>query len=131
MDRSNAVPIDDHDRIPVKPGVYVVFSDTTVGSLPWDPVSGPAYVGKGEDGLRRRMRKEHSGDTGRSTLRRTLGALLRTELDLKARPRPSKGPPKPIDYTNYTFEPDGDLRLSEWMAEHQAARWLPSPRNPC
>ncbi|MGZ8753935.1 MAG: GIY-YIG nuclease family protein [Acidimicrobiia bacterium] len=118
MDRTAAIPIDDYNLIPSERGVYIVFSDAPIGTLPWDPASGPAYVGKADDGLRRRIEKEHGGDTGRSTLRRSLGALLVEELGLQARPRPSKGPAKPINYTNYTFEPDGDMRLTEWMAEH-------------
>ncbi len=57
-------------------------------------------------------------DTGRSTLRRTLGALLKEELALMAKPRPSRGEPKAINFTNYDFEPDSNTRLSEWMSRN-------------
>jgi hypothetical protein len=118
VDRTAAIPIDRYGDIPKKPGVYMVFSDTTFDALPWDPMSGPAYVGKAEDGLRRRLKKEHGGDTGRSTLRRSLGCLLINELDLRPRPRPSKKAPKPVNYANFTFGPGGENRLTEWMSRH-------------
>jgi hypothetical protein len=57
-------------------------------------------------------------DTGRSTLRRSLAGLLNDELRLVARCRPTLGEPKPIDFTNFSLEPDGDGRLSDWMAAH-------------
>ena len=116
--RARSVPIDSTDRIPLDPGLYVVYSDTEVTGLTWNPVSGALYVGKADDGLRRRIGKEHGGDTGRSTLRRSLAALLKDDLQLIARCRPTRGKPKPIDFTNFSLEPDGDRRLSDWMATH-------------
>jgi hypothetical protein len=92
--------------------------------LAWDPTAGAAYVGKAQDGFRRRLLREHSGDTGRSTLRRTLGALLKDELELRARPRASRGEPKPINFTNYDFDPDGNARLSDWMSANLEVEYL-------
>lgn len=105
-------------EFPKDPGVYLVYTDTRIGSLNWNPSSGAAYIGKADNGLRRRLEREHHGDTGRSTLRRTLGALLKDELHLVARARRSKSEPKAINFTNYEFEPDGDGRLTQWIGDH-------------
>lgn len=103
---------------PKEPGFYLVYSDARIGWLNWNPAAGVAYVGKADDGLRRRIEKEHNGDTGRSTLRRTLGAILKDNLGLIARPRPGRNEPKQINFTNYDFEPEGDQRLTDWIGEH-------------
>ena len=57
----------------------------------------------------------------------TLGALLKEELNLVARPRPGKGEPKSINFTNYSFEPDGDKRLTEWMTAHLTVDPITTP----
>ena len=75
-------------------------------------------MGKADDGLRRRIGKEHGGDTGRSTLRRSIAGLLKDDLRLVARCRPTRGEPKPIDFTHFSLEPDDDGWLSDWMAAH-------------
>lgn len=106
------------DAVAEEPGIYLVYANRRIGWLNWDPRSGVAYVGKADDGLRRRLVKEHAGDTGRSTLRRSLGSILKTELELVARPRPSRGEPKRINFINFNFEPDGNDRLNVWMGEH-------------
>ena len=124
--------VEEMDRIPFRlagsspapAGVYVMYSQSPIGDLAWDPTAGAAYVGKAQDGLRRRLLREHSGDTGRSTLRRTLGALLKDELALRAWPRASRGEPKPINFTNYDFDPDGNARLSDWMSANLEVEYL-------
>lgn len=105
-DRGAATPIDAFDRMPYDPGLYIVYSDTHLPGLEWDPLTGPLYVGKADDGLRRRLEKEHGGDTGRSTLRRSLAGLLNDELELVARVRPTRGEPKDIDFYNFALESD-------------------------
>jgi hypothetical protein len=57
-----------------------------------------------------------STSTGRSTLRRSIGALLRGQLSLKATPR-APGPSE-TNVRNYRFDPDGEARLTDWMCEH-------------
>lgn len=111
----NRTRIDETENLPTERGFYLVYADGPIGWMAVDSTSDPVYVGKADDGLRRRIEREHGGDTGRSTLRRSLGALLKEELDLVARPRPGKGELKSINFTNYSFEPDGDKRLTEWM----------------
>ena len=103
------------DQIPTEPGVYLVYSDSPIGVLRHQPGDRPVYVGKADDGLRRRLQKEHHGDTGRSTLRRSLAALLKDELRLHCIPRPTQGDYKPINFTNYSLEPESDSALTDWM----------------
>lgn len=105
-------------EIPSDPGLYLLYCDAPISALDWNPTVGPAYVGKAEHGLRSRISRDHFGDTGRSTLRRSYGALLKEELGLKAFPRPVAGPPAPVDFTNYTFARPGDDHLTEWMLTH-------------
>ncbi|MGW3547006.1 GIY-YIG nuclease family protein [Janibacter hoylei] len=52
-------------------------------------VDAPLYIGKAERSLVSRDLQTHftSGKTGQSSLRRSLAALLRVELDLTAQPR--------------------------------------------
>lgn len=75
----------------------------------------PLYVGKSEDDLAGRDVRDHfSGGSGGSTVRRSLAALLREELGLRACPR---NPDRPSHFANYGLEPPSELRLSQWMAE--------------
>jgi len=54
--------------------------------------------------------------TGFSTLRRSLGAVLKNELKLKAIPRAAGTSSSNV--TNYSFADDGNTRLTTWMCEH-------------
>lgn len=112
------IPFANAESLPSSPGFYLVYSVVRLAWLNWDPSSGVAYIGGAEHDLRSRAVRVHSGDTGRSTLRRTLGALLKEELALVAMPRRSRGKPQPIHFRNYDFEPDGNARLNEWMRRH-------------
>jgi hypothetical protein len=49
-------------------------------------------------------------------VRRSVGALLKDELLLAARPR-GTGTSK-TNYTNYRFDEEGERRLTDWMREH-------------
>jgi len=75
----------------------------------------PLYVGKSEDDLAGRDVRDHfSGPSGGSTVRRSLAALLREDLGLKACPR---NPDRPGYFANYGLETQSELRLSHWMSE--------------
>lgn len=129
--RAVALPFGEYQRLPDEPGIYLVFCDTPLKVLNWSPSPTPCYVGKAEDSVRRRFAKEHLADTGRSTLRRSYGSLLKEELELVAMPRPGKEAPKPINFTNYTFARASDGRLTDWMGTHLtvAARTATQPRD--
>jgi hypothetical protein len=75
----------------------------------------PLYVGKSEDNLAGRDVGDHfTGPSGGSTVRRSLAALLREDLGLKACPR---NPDRPGYFANYGLEPQSELWLSQWMTE--------------
>lgn len=103
---------------PAAPGVYAWFVDDPV-ALPTLPNQGadPIYIGMSSN-LAVREFDTHfkSGQTGFSTLRRSLGALLKTELALIARPR-GTGASK-TNYTCYRFDERGEDLLTRWMHEH-------------
>jgi len=71
------------------------------------------YIGKTEKSQRSRDAQTHfkSGRTGSSTLRRSLGAILRKELNLKPIPR-SYGEERMRDYK---FIQESEVKLTEWM----------------
>jgi hypothetical protein len=112
---------------PNSPGIYTVWAATeralTELDLPGastEPslMQRPLYVGKETKSIRRRLSKHFSsGDTGHSTLRRTLGSLL----DLESRPRHTT-----IEYptekqlrtlvTNFDLTEADDDRLTRWMS---------------
>ena len=72
------------------------------------------YVGA-TNNLRRRIFDEHfkTGASGKSATRRSLGAILKPFLDLRAVPRPGRSGHK--DCVNYMFEGCGEDRLTTWM----------------
>jgi hypothetical protein len=127
------------ERCPDRPGLYAVYGTrvawTELGVLPSYPDT-PSYVGKAEDSLVRRDMCTHftTGKTGSWTLPRSLAALLRNELDLRAIPRNGdtrslsqpdvRVCPKPIDPIQ---EPIRDL-LS---APEPPCRWAPGAYTGC
>ena len=94
---------------------------------------GPLYVGKSEDSVRARVFDTHLtvGETGRSTVRRTLAALL----GLRGIPRPTKlaNPTRKqmLQLTaNFALGEEDDIWLSAWMAENLAIRGIGSAHRP-
>lgn len=115
--------------VPAAPGLYGFHGDGPVWrqlGLGSPPDGRPLYVGKSESSLAARDVRTHfaAGRTGSSTLRRTLAALLVDQLGLVACPR---NPAKPGHFPNFGLEPEGDERLSRWMAEHLRLAVWPSP----
>ena len=97
-------------------GLYALFL-TDVSLLPLLAV-GPSsllYVGMTASSLdvRNHFKHQHSGF---STVRRSLGALLKGELQLEAIPR-APGPSK-TNTMNYRFAENGEKRLTDWMVHH-------------
>ena len=91
------------------PGVYEIFvMDRTCLSGMDVGADRRIYIGKSL----KLMCRGHfdSENTGWSTLRRSLGAMLKEELGLEARPRRTD-----MDCTNYQFDADGEGRLTMWM----------------
>jgi hypothetical protein len=80
------------------------------GSLWGEPEPPIIYIGRiGKDSAR-----HWRDDTGKSTVRRSLAAMLANTLSLQA--VPSSDDPNDNDrYTNYRLTADSENRLSEWM----------------
>ena len=108
----------DHVDYPKQPGIYgFVLADTsTLGQF--GQGGQLLYIGISKDSLHCRDFNQHfkSGQSGRSTLRRSLGAVLRDKLKLKAIPRGGTNDTKRFD--NYKFTADGEEKLTEWMLQN-------------
>lgn len=103
---------------PAAAGVYAYFlASGAVLPRISKPGGGPVYVGVSSN-LAEREFDTHfaAGKTGFSTLRRSIGAILKEQLSLRAQPRGSDA--SRTNYTNYRFDDAGEIRLSEWMHAH-------------
>lgn len=113
------------------PGLYAVYGDEKVWlalGLGAPPDGRPLYVGKAQDDLVARDLKQHfaSGQTGRSTLRRTLASLLRIELDLTPQPRGTHPLDSTARATLFKLETEGEARLTRWMKENLKLAFWPA-----
>lgn len=102
-------------------GVYVLWMDTLgfkqLGVRPGLGGTGYAGVAAGSGGLRKRFVEEwRPPNSGRSSPRRTIGALLRAQLDLVPCPRHDKDSERAARY--YVFAGDGEERLTMWIDVH-------------
>ena len=95
------------------PGLYALFlnSGGFLGVI-LPAADGLLYVGMTDSSLEARNHFKHKS-SGFSTLRRSLGAILRADLGLVPIPR-SPGSTR----AHFKFDEDGEQRLSEWMAAH-------------
>lgn len=121
---------------PQGPGLYAVYGSAAVWqtlTLGAPPDDRPLYVGKAERSLASRDVGTHFGFaagggnsiTGSSTLRRTLSALLRSELGFRGRYR---NPARPQKSANFGLSADHDALLSTWMRENLLATYWEMPR---
>jgi len=104
-------------------GVYALWLDEEAyrrwGLEPG--LGGIAYVGvgAGEGGIARRFEEEwRPENSGRSTPRRTLGALLLDELGLQPMPRPTRTAAQNPTY--FCFAYSGEWDLTDWIEAHAA-----------
>jgi len=115
------------DAVPSRPGLYAIYGDDlAIQALALGHANSPLYVGKAERSLVGRDLRTHfaTGKTGSSTLRRTLAALLRDDLGLRAVPRNLA---RPDGSANYSVDAEGDQRLTDWMtARLRLAVWAGS-----
>lgn len=117
----------DGEGLPSSPGLYaIVAQDPNVvqTELRLDASASAGdvlYIGKAEDSLRKRLAGKHfaDGGTARSTLRRTLAALLVDHLDLEPVSAPSAG--------RFTLTPESGQQLTAWMSRHLAVRVWAAP----
>ncbi len=83
------------------------------------PAGGVIFLGLSENALDGRNHLTHA-HSGFSTLRRSLGAILKEQLQLECQRRAPGDSP---DF--YRFQDDGEERLTKWMADHLAFTVLP------
>lgn len=115
-----------HQNYPVKAGMYALFLLPRAELPNFAQLEKLIYIGIAKDSLRKRDFPQHfkSGQSGRSTLRRSLGAVLKEQLRLAAIPRGGEGDKKRFD--NYKFTDYGEALLTSWMEENlEIGYWVP------
>jgi len=70
--------------------------------------------------LRSRIRQHYRSNASGSTLRLTLGCLLGDQLQIRLRPVGTRN--------RLTFGPEGEKKLSDWMAANALVCWVEHPR---
>jgi hypothetical protein len=101
-----------------KSGIYAIFHKN-IKDLIEDATNdfGIVYIGQSSNLAQREFETHfNSGSSGFSTLRRTIGALLKDELKLKAIPR-STGD-SDTNWRNYKFTSDGEDKITKWMKDN-------------
>lgn len=112
---------------PRRAGLYAFYGDDKAwADLELTPAfsNQPLYVGKAEKSLNGRDVGTHfaSGKTGSSTVRRSLAALLMSDLNLDPVPRNVS---RPDGSANFALAPERDARLSQWMEDRLSlATWV-------
>lgn len=114
---------------PPLPGVYAFFLRDGA-ALPGVQCASDAFLYIGlSSNLAQREFDTHfqAGQSGFSTLRRSLGALLMDELNLHPQPRGTGA--SDTNYRNYRFDDAGEQSLSTWMRENVnvAVQAVPDP----
>jgi len=106
------------DSLPDMQGIYAFYVDSTTDLGKFGAPGQLIYVGLSEKSLNSRDTKSHlqSGQTGWSTFRRSLGAILKTKLNLIAQKRDIN--PKKLRADKYKFDEVGELRLTKWMRQN-------------
>lgn len=108
-----------------RPGVYVItYTGHELGGSIWEePKPTIVYVGhNGTDSYR-----HWDDNTGISTVRRSLAAMLSLKLDLI--PIANTDDPEGKDrYTNYRLNEESEAKLSAWMHENLRVAFLDLPK---
>lgn len=104
--------------LPESAGIYAFYlrAGCSIGAITAN-ADGLLYVGRTKTSLLQRDAGTHfkTGRTPSSTLRRSIGAILKAELGLTALPRGAARSKK--DSTHYKFTDDGEQRLTAWMMD--------------
>lgn len=111
---------------PHRPGLYAISASAQgLATISFEGAS-IIYVGKSERSLASRDLGQHfaDGQTGRSTLRRSLAALITDEIVIHPRPR---NPLKPADFDRYALDEKSDRLLTIWMREHLRLAFWAAP----
>lgn len=119
-----AQPMDEqvYRRFGAETGVYIIaYTGHELGGSLWeDPKPMAVYVGhNGADSHR-----HWDDDTGISTVRRSLAAMLAAKLELVPIAK-SEDPQDKDRFTNYKLTPNSEIRLSQWMRDNLRVAFLP------
>ena len=110
--------VKDLNNLPDEQGIYAFYVDKTTDLGKFGKPEQIIYVGLSEKNLNSRDTETHlkSGQTGWSTLRRSIGAILKTKLKLTAQKRDIN--PKKLRADKYKFDEKGEIKLTEWMIKN-------------
>lgn len=113
--KQTAKPISEHSAYSEFPGIYTFLLNDKSSLKEFGQPNGVLYVGIAKDSLADRDLGDHfnSNSTGRSTLRRSLGAILKDNFNLKVFSR--NGTCKKREILNFVFNISGDKQLTDWM----------------
>ena len=104
------------NNFPNKQGIYAFYLSESANLFEFGKEGQLIYLGISNKSLKQREITEHlkSGATGKSSLRRSLGAILKKRFNLTAIPRGGENDTK--KFTNYKFIEEVDL--TNWMIEN-------------
>ncbi|HYK75991.1 MAG TPA: hypothetical protein VEV16_03380 [Daejeonella sp.] len=110
--------VKDLNSLPDEQGIYALYIDKSTDLGKFGNPGQLIYVGISEKSLVSRGIETHfkTGQTGWSTLRRSIGAILKSKLKLSAHKRDLN--PKKLRADKYKFDEKGEVRLTEWMIEN-------------
>jgi hypothetical protein len=118
--------LDAYQAYPKQGGIYALFlvGDADLGDFGQSGCL--IYIGIAKESLQNRDLRQHfrNGLTGSSTLRRSLGAILKNRLQLIAIPRGSGTDSR--RFNNYRFSDEGERELTSWMVSNlELGYWVP------
>lgn len=116
--KETAKGINEHLDYPTCPGIYAFMLKENSHLNEFGKPNQVLYVGIAKDSLKKRDLGNHfsSKSTGRSTLRRSIGAILKKEFKLTASSR--NGTNSSREILNYKFNSNGEQLLTDWMTEN-------------
>ena len=114
--------------LPDKQGIYAFFLDKSNDLGKFGSSGQIIYAGLSETNLNSRCNQTHlaTGQTGWSSLRRSLGAILKLQLNLTAQKR-DKNPNK-LRADKYKFDEAGEKRLTQWMIKNLKMGYWPTDK---
>lgn len=116
--KESAKSVNEHIDYPNCPGIYAFMLKKNAHLNEFGGPNQVLYVGIAKDSLKKRDLGNHfnSKSTGRSTLRRSIGAILKQEFKLTVTSRNGTNSRKEI--LNYKFNTNGEKLLTDWMNEN-------------
>ncbi len=107
-----------HQDYPNRPGLYAFTLSTGAQLKHFGKGNQIIYVGKAEESLKQRDFNTHFNDkrTGNSTLRRSIGAILKAELEATAFSR--NGTLIKSNINHYKFDKKTEDKVSQWMKDN-------------